>query len=380
MRVAELAQPAQVALGRQVDAAFALHRLDDERRGLVVDRALGGDEVAEGHEHGLGQQRAVRVAVLGLADHRERAERAAVERALGGDELAPAGGAVRELERALDRLGAGVREEAARDGLGREPRQRLGQLELGQRVEQVRGLHQPAGLLADRVHQRGVAVPDRAAAPAGGEVHVLAAVHVHDARAAPLDQRDRQPVHDGQEPGGLAALDVVDPHLFPSFDLREVWESRGFDSRRQASRSHPPTACLVAARGIQRLRVTLGRVTDVILLEGIQILAALGVTAAERRSRRPVLLDVEVERDLRAAGRSDRIGQTIHYKRIYEVVEDVAANQQHKLVEALGHRIAEAILGKFDADAVTVTVRKPKPIAGVLEHAGVRIRRERDAR
>ncbi len=118
-------------------------------------------------------------------------------------------------------------------------------------------------------------------------------------------------------------------------------------------------------------------VADCILLEGIQVPAALGVTAAERRMRRPVLLDIVVERDLLAAGRSDRIGQTIHYKRVYEVVEDVAANQAHKLVEALGQRIAEAILGKFDADAVTVTVRKPKPISGVLEHAGIRIRRER---
>jgi dihydroneopterin aldolase len=142
----------------------------------------------------------------------------------------------------------------------------------------------------------------------------------------------------------------------------EVAEGRGFESRRQAA------------------RVTFGRVTDVILLEGIQVPAALGVTAAERRMRRPVLLDVTVERDLRAAGRSDRIGQTIHYKRIYEVVEDVAANQQHKLVEALGQRIADAILGKFDADAVTVTVRKPKPISGVLDHAGIRIRRTRDDR
>ncbi|HKE11025.1 MAG TPA: dihydroneopterin aldolase [Myxococcota bacterium] len=114
---------------------------------------------------------------------------------------------------------------------------------------------------------------------------------------------------------------------------------------------------------------------DLILLEGIQVPAALGVTAAERRMRRPVLLDIAVARDLRAAGRSDRIGQTIHYKRIYEVVEDVAANQEHKLVEALGERIAQAILSKFDADAVTVTVRKPKPIAGVLDHAGVRITR-----
>jgi dihydroneopterin aldolase len=119
-------------------------------------------------------------------------------------------------------------------------------------------------------------------------------------------------------------------------------------------------------------------VSDVILLEGIQVPAALGVTVAERRMRRPVALDLEVESDLRAAGRSDRIGQTIHYKRVFEVVEDVAANQEHKLVEALGERIARAVLSKFDVDAVTVTVRKPKPIAGVLDHAGVRIRRTRE--
>jgi dihydroneopterin aldolase len=117
---------------------------------------------------------------------------------------------------------------------------------------------------------------------------------------------------------------------------------------------------------------------DAILLEGIQIPAALGVTAAERRVRRPVLLDLEIERDLRAAGRSDRIRSTLHYKRIFEVVEDVAANQEHRLVEALGDRIARAVLAKFDADRVTVTVRKPTPIAGVLRYAGVRVTRSRE--
>jgi dihydroneopterin aldolase len=116
---------------------------------------------------------------------------------------------------------------------------------------------------------------------------------------------------------------------------------------------------------------------DAILLEGIQVPAALGVTVAERRARRPVLLDLEVEYDLRAAGASDRIGHTLHYKRIFEVVEDVAANQEHKLVEALGERIARAVLARFPAEAVTVTVRKPTPISGVLRHAGVRIHRTR---
>ncbi len=117
---------------------------------------------------------------------------------------------------------------------------------------------------------------------------------------------------------------------------------------------------------------------DVILLEGIQVPAALGVTAAERRMRRPVLLDLEVARSLVAAGRTDNIRQTIHYKRIFEVVEDVAAHQEHRLVEGLAERIACAVLSKFDADAVTVSVRKPKPIAGVMEHAGVRITRTRE--
>jgi dihydroneopterin aldolase len=119
-------------------------------------------------------------------------------------------------------------------------------------------------------------------------------------------------------------------------------------------------------------------VSDVILLEGIQVPAALGVTAAERRMRRPVVLDLEVERDLRAAGRTDAIRSTLHYKRIFEVVEDVAGSEEHRLVEGLGDRIARAVLAKFDADAVTVTVRKPSPIAGVLRYAGVRIRRTRE--
>ena len=117
---------------------------------------------------------------------------------------------------------------------------------------------------------------------------------------------------------------------------------------------------------------------DVILLEGIQVPAALGVTAAERKRRRPVLLDLEIQRDLRRSGRSDRIRDTLHYKRIFEVVEDVAGHQEPKLVEALGDRIARAVLGKFDAEAVTVTVRKPTPISGVLQYAGVRLTRTRE--
>ena len=116
---------------------------------------------------------------------------------------------------------------------------------------------------------------------------------------------------------------------------------------------------------------------DVILLEGVQIPAALGVTAAERRMRRPVRLDVELERDLRVAGRGDRISSTIDYKTVYDAIEKVAAGQDHRLVEALAERIASALLAQFEVEAATVTVRKSRPFAGVVESAGVRIRRVR---
>ncbi|MFP6578189.1 MAG: dihydroneopterin aldolase [Myxococcota bacterium] len=119
---------------------------------------------------------------------------------------------------------------------------------------------------------------------------------------------------------------------------------------------------------------------DTILLEGIQVPAALGVSAAERKMRRPVLIDMEIGCDFGAAARSDQIRHTLHYERIFEVVADVAGNQEHRLVEALGQRVADAVLSKFDADWVRVTVRKPKPIAGVLEYAGIRITRRRKAK
>jgi dihydroneopterin aldolase len=116
---------------------------------------------------------------------------------------------------------------------------------------------------------------------------------------------------------------------------------------------------------------------DAILLEGIQVPAALGVTAPERAMRRPVLLDLEVGVDLRRSGRSDSIRDTVHYAHVYEVVRDVAAKTEHRLVEALGERIASAVLARFEVDWVTVTVRKVKPISGVLDTCGIRITRER---
>ncbi len=117
---------------------------------------------------------------------------------------------------------------------------------------------------------------------------------------------------------------------------------------------------------------------DVILLEGIRIPCALGVTEAERAMRRPVRIDLEVEMDLRSSGSSDDLAETIDYQQIYDAVAEVVTGRDHALVEALGQRIANALFGRFPPiQAVEITVRKASPVAGVLDWAGVRLRRTR---
>lgn len=116
---------------------------------------------------------------------------------------------------------------------------------------------------------------------------------------------------------------------------------------------------------------------DVILLQGMQVPTSLGVTAAERAIRRPVMLDLEIGIDLAAAGGSDDLEQTIDYGDIYELIVRVAGEGDHKLVEALGERIIAALFDRFEIDFVELTVRKSRPIAGVLEWAGIRIHRRR---
>ena len=116
---------------------------------------------------------------------------------------------------------------------------------------------------------------------------------------------------------------------------------------------------------------------DTILLDGIEVPAALGVSSAERRMRRLVRIDLELECAIERAGKTDRLGQTIDYAEIYRAVEEVAGGREHRLVEALAERIADALLTRFPVESCTVTVRKPTPVPGSLRFAGVRIRRSK---
>ena len=119
--------------------------------------------------------------------------------------------------------------------------------------------------------------------------------------------------------------------------------------------------------------------SDRIVLEGMRFYGFHGVNPEERVLGQEYLVDVTVELDLRSAGGSDRLEDTISYARVYRAVREVMEGEPYNLLEAAAQSIADRVLKDFPVDSVGVRVKKPHPpIRGsIIENATVEIFRRR---
>jgi dihydroneopterin aldolase len=104
--------------------------------------------------------------------------------------------------------------------------------------------------------------------------------------------------------------------------------------------------------------------------------AVHGVNPDEQVTPQRFEVDVELALDLGPAGRTDDLGRTIDYGRVYERCRDIVEHRHFGLIEALAEAIAADLLAGFPVDEVAVRVRKPDVrLGGDLRSAGVEIRR-----
>lgn len=89
-------------------------------------------------------------------------------------------------------------------------------------------------------------------------------------------------------------------------------------------------------------------------------------------------VDLELYTDLRKAGQSDEMTDSIHYGEAFEIVRDIVEGEAKDLIEAVAETIAEALLKHFDLlQACKVTVIKPDaPIPGQFDNVQIEIYRE----
>lgn len=113
---------------------------------------------------------------------------------------------------------------------------------------------------------------------------------------------------------------------------------------------------------------------DRVFVRGLEFEANHGYTAAERRATRRFRVDLSIELGLESASRSDRIGDTVDYRKVCELTLAIGTQQTFRLLEGLAGAIGRAIQEVNPGVAVTVSIEKlAPPCPGVPEACGVQL-------
>ena len=119
---------------------------------------------------------------------------------------------------------------------------------------------------------------------------------------------------------------------------------------------------------------------DRIELRGLRAVGTHGVLVEEQERAQPFEIDLDLQVDLRPAGLSDSLADTVDYGSVAAVVAAaVSGPRSFALLEALAWHVADAVL---DVDhritQVIVMLRKLRPPLAVdIETVGVRVVRTR---
>ena len=117
---------------------------------------------------------------------------------------------------------------------------------------------------------------------------------------------------------------------------------------------------------------------DAIHIRDLHLRCIIGVYDDERRAKQDVVINVSMNADLRPAGVSDRIEDTVDYKSIKLNILDFVEKSSFELIESLAEGIAAICLNDARVQSATVTIDKPGALR-FCKSVAVEITRERTA-
>lgn len=118
---------------------------------------------------------------------------------------------------------------------------------------------------------------------------------------------------------------------------------------------------------------------DTIEIEGLCLDCVLGVYPDERDREQPVRVDLHMGLDLRAAGRSASIGDTIDYDRTTNELAALLRFRRYRLLENAAEELAAMLFGVHPRlEELELRLCKPQALAGRAASAAIRVTRCRD--
>lgn len=114
---------------------------------------------------------------------------------------------------------------------------------------------------------------------------------------------------------------------------------------------------------------------DRIMIKDAHFSCNIGIFPKERSKKQKIFVDAEMFFDTRKAAQKDDLNFTINYSDVYYLMKSIAEKKEYKLIETLANYIAKGILDKFNAQKITVKVKKRLPN---MKYAAVEIAREKN--
>ncbi len=108
---------------------------------------------------------------------------------------------------------------------------------------------------------------------------------------------------------------------------------------------------------------------DKVFIKNLVVPCKVGVREKERSRKQDVIVDVVIFHDLRKAGMTDDLGNTVSYSEVKRKILDLISSGEFSLLETVAERIASLLMEDFGTRRIRVRVRKKKysknPLMGV---------------
>lgn len=116
---------------------------------------------------------------------------------------------------------------------------------------------------------------------------------------------------------------------------------------------------------------------DTLALEGMKFHAYHGYYAQEKKSGGEYIVDIYLHLDLKKAGLSDDLSDTLNYEEIYSLTNEIMQESKN-LIEHIAYEILDKIALKYhELDSAKIRVSKLKPpMEGEVEKTFVELERD----
>jgi dihydroneopterin aldolase len=119
-----------------------------------------------------------------------------------------------------------------------------------------------------------------------------------------------------------------------------------------------------------------------IFLNNLSLITSVGESDAEKELKQKIKVNVELTLDLTLAAKTDDLSYTIDYRKVYELLKEVAQARKYNLIEALANSFIDALLEFSEKiEEVKVEVKKENPPGDmVLDYVSCVMWRRRNLR